>query len=206
MIAEAIASRTASAPWPASAGPFLTRGLVPWPSIGGRCSSIVNRVERSTRVPIAELSSPTIRSPAQRPAGAQVRRQLTPQRTAALDIQGLVDRLVRDPHGLIIREIGPQPVRDLLRAPRPGPAPIRPATVTASDPGHIRAGHSHATRPGDRASEPVLHILPQDLVRSQFCDLRTPCPQICVPLSGHGPVLQPATPGCSVPAQLPRDR
>src|SRR5216683_704741 len=125
MIAEAIASRTASAPWPASAGPFLTRGLVPWPSIGGRCSSIVNRVERSTRVPIAELSSPTIRSPAQRPAGAQVRRQLTPQRTAALDIQGLVDRLVRDPHGLIIREIGPQPVRDLLRAPRPGPAPIR---------------------------------------------------------------------------------
>ena len=55
---EAIASRTASAPWPASAGPFLSRGPVPWPSIGGRCSSIVNRVARSTRVPIAVPAQP----------------------------------------------------------------------------------------------------------------------------------------------------
>ena len=58
VIVAAIASRTASAPCPASAGPFLTRGLLPWPSIGGRCSSMVNRVVRSTRVPIAELFKP----------------------------------------------------------------------------------------------------------------------------------------------------
>jgi hypothetical protein len=38
----------------------LALGVVPWPSIGGRCSSIVNRVVRSTRVPIAELFSPTM--------------------------------------------------------------------------------------------------------------------------------------------------
>ena len=56
--AAAMASRTASAPWPASAGPFFTRGC-PKSVMRGRCNSIVNRVVRSTRVPIAELSSPT---------------------------------------------------------------------------------------------------------------------------------------------------
>jgi hypothetical protein len=35
-------SRTAWAPWPVSAGAFFTRGP-PWPGIGGRCNSIVNR-------------------------------------------------------------------------------------------------------------------------------------------------------------------
>jgi len=60
----ATASRTASALCPASAGPFLALGP-PWPSMGGRCSSIVNRVVRSARVPIAELFSPRMRSPSQ---------------------------------------------------------------------------------------------------------------------------------------------
>src|SRR5690554_5901170 len=55
MIESAMASRTASAPWPASGGPFLTRGPSPWPSIRGSHSSIVKRVVRSTRVPIAGL-------------------------------------------------------------------------------------------------------------------------------------------------------
>ena len=44
----------------------------------------------------------------QRPAGAQAGHQLTAQGASALDEQRLVDGLVRDPHGLIIREIGPQ--------------------------------------------------------------------------------------------------
>src|SRR5665213_3422222 len=52
-----MASRTASAPWPASGGPFLMR-TSPCPSIGGRCSSMVNRVVRSTSVPMAVLLSP----------------------------------------------------------------------------------------------------------------------------------------------------
>jgi hypothetical protein len=41
------------------------------PSIGGRCSSMVNRLERSTRVPIAELRRPRIRSPSQWPGTAR---------------------------------------------------------------------------------------------------------------------------------------
>src|SRR5260370_4411278 len=48
VIVRVMASRTAPAPWPASAGPFLTRAPGPWPSMGGRCSSIVSRVVRST--------------------------------------------------------------------------------------------------------------------------------------------------------------
>ena len=54
VIEAAIASRTASAPWPASAGPFLIRGW-PCPVMRGRCNSMVKRVVHSTRVPIAEL-------------------------------------------------------------------------------------------------------------------------------------------------------
>jgi hypothetical protein len=111
----------------------------------------VNRVVGSTRVPIAELFSPRIRSrfpvtghgpvpglgraladhdlkgdellataagagsrDAQRPPGPQAGGQLPAQGTPALDVEGLVDRLVRDPHGFIIGEVDPEPVRDLL--------------------------------------------------------------------------------------------
>lgn len=42
-----------------------------YPSIGGRCSSIVDRVVRSTRVPIATPAAPMIRSPSQCPGTAQ---------------------------------------------------------------------------------------------------------------------------------------
>ena len=117
----------------------------------GRCSRIVNRVARSTRVPIAEpLSLPMIRSPSQCPGtvrpstslgrlamrsspgtrgrfaatlGARRARpvrqgfvQVSAQVAASLDVQLLVDRLVTDPHRLIIGEHHRQPVRDLLRA------------------------------------------------------------------------------------------
>ena len=51
---------------------------------------------------------------AQRPAGAQAGRELSPKGAAALDEEGLVDRLVADPHGLIIGEINPEPLGDLL--------------------------------------------------------------------------------------------
>src|SRR6185437_5133698 len=60
----------------------------------------------------------------QRPPGAQTVDQLTLQRTAALDIERLVDRLVADPHGLIIGKIQLDPLGDLLRTPAPHPAPI----------------------------------------------------------------------------------
>src|SRR5579859_817657 len=46
------------------AGPLFLLG-VPCSAMRGRCSSIVKRVVRSTRVPMAELSRPTMRSPSQ---------------------------------------------------------------------------------------------------------------------------------------------
>jgi hypothetical protein len=52
-IAAAIASRTCSAPWPVTGGPFLVCGASRSP-VGGSCSSIVKRLARSTSVPIAE--------------------------------------------------------------------------------------------------------------------------------------------------------
>jgi hypothetical protein len=55
---------------------------------------------------------------AQCPSGAGARDQLALQRAAALNEQRLVDGLVADPHRLIIGEIDPEAVRDLLRAPR----------------------------------------------------------------------------------------
>ncbi len=55
----------------------------------------------------------------QRPPGRQTRGQLPGQYATALDIQRLVDRLVADPHRLIIGEVDREPATDLLRAPDP---------------------------------------------------------------------------------------
>ena len=71
VIDSAMASRTAWAPCPARGGPFLTRGCSPWPAMRGRCGSIVKRVLRSTRVPMAERCSPMIKSPSQWPGTAR---------------------------------------------------------------------------------------------------------------------------------------
>ena len=106
----------------------------------------MNRVVRSTRVPIADLFSPMIRSPSQCPGTARsaasagrsliitsgvtnflprprvrargtrsarpVRRHAVSsrsQRATALHVERLIDRLVADPHRLIIGEVDPQP-------------------------------------------------------------------------------------------------
>jgi hypothetical protein len=87
------------------------------------------------------LAPPVGASPwdAQRPAGAQARCEFTAQRAASLDVEGLIDRLVRDPHGFIFREVDRKPVSDLFWAPRAGPAPILAASVPTSDPAHVRS-------------------------------------------------------------------
>jgi hypothetical protein len=69
------------------------------------------------------LPGPGARDP-QGPAGAQAGDEFACEGAAALDVEGLVDRLVTDPHGLIIRELDWQPVRDLFRAPRARPGPV----------------------------------------------------------------------------------
>src|SRR4051794_8943988 len=237
-----MASRTASAPCPASAGPFFARGPHPWPAMGGRWSSIVNRVVRSTRVPIAEPPEPRMRSPSQWPGtarsaasagrslikisgptkpllrprvrargtrsapGPQARGQLATQRAAALDVERLIDRLVRDAHRVIIREVQRQSVGDLRRAPRVGPAAVFAASVTAPDPAHIRTRYGPAVGRRDFAGEPLLHVLTQPRVGGQLGRLRPPRPPLGMPLRGRGPILQPAAAGRGVAAQLARDR
>src|SRR4051794_33496521 len=54
----------------------------------------------------------------------QARDQLAPQRPAASNVKRLVDRLVGDPHRLILGEVVRQPIGDLFRAPRGHPPAI----------------------------------------------------------------------------------
>ena len=56
------------------------------------------------------------------PPGAQAGHELALERSAALDVERLVDRLVADAHGLIIGEIDLQPLGDLLGTPPLSPS------------------------------------------------------------------------------------
>ena len=62
------------------------------------------------------LAATTAASPrhAQRPPGAQAGRQLAAQGPPPLDVQRLVDGLVRDPHRVIVGLLYPEPMGDLL--------------------------------------------------------------------------------------------
>ena len=55
----------------ACAWPYFSRAPEPWPAIGGKWSSMMNRVVRSPSVPIAELPGPRIRSPSLWPGTAR---------------------------------------------------------------------------------------------------------------------------------------
>src|SRR3954465_8720234 len=70
----------------------------------------------------------------QRTSGSQAGDQLPLERATALDEQGLVDRLVADAHGLIIGEVDPQPMGNLLRAPGRRPPPILPVRLFSPPP------------------------------------------------------------------------
>ncbi len=142
----------------------------------------------------------------QRPPGPQAGRQLTPQRPPALHIQRLVDRLMGHAHRPIIRKVEPQPVGDLLRAPRPRPATVRPSTVTPTDPLHVRAIDGDTVGPLHRARQPVLHIAAQLEVRRELGGLRAPRPQVAMPLCGRGAIPEPAATSRSVAPQLPGNR
>ena len=143
---------------------------------------------------------------AQRPPGPQARGQLAAQRAAALDVERLIDRLVREPHRVIIREVHRESVGDLLRTPRGGPAAVPAASVTPPDPAHLRTGHQSAVRGGDHTSQPILHVLAQRRIGGQLGGLRAPSTALGMPLSRRSPILQRAATGSGVPAQLPRDR
>jgi hypothetical protein len=138
-----------------------------------------------------------------------VRRQAVSSRCSAprpLDVQGLVNRLVRDPHRLIIGEIDPEPVSDLLRAPRLPPAAIRAAAVTPATPAHLGAGHSDPVRSLHGAGETVLDVSSQLAVGGELRCLRTLGAQIGVPLRDRGAILKRTTASRGIAAQLAGDR
>ena len=90
------------------------------------------------------LAATTAASPrrAQRPPGAQAGRQLAAQCPPPLDVQRLVNRLVRDPHRFIVGILDPEPMGDLLRAPRCHPMSVLAAAMTSTTPGaHVWARH-----------------------------------------------------------------
>src|SRR5918911_759061 len=138
--------------------------------------------------------------------GPQACGELAAQRSAPLHVERLVDRLVRDPHRLIIGEIDPQAVSNLLRAPRSGPPAVLATPVTTPNPANVPASNSLPVRAGARPSEPVLHVSPQRIVPGQLGQLRAPATSIRMPLPSRGPILQVTAASRGVTAQLTRDR
>ena len=143
----------------------------------------------------------------ERPASPQARNELPLQRPAALDVERLIDRLVRDPHRVIIGEVDAQPVGDLLRAPgaRP-PAVLTPRLVPPVPRPGRRPRHRGPVRPANLPRQPFLHVLPQPLVTYELRGLRTPSHHLRLPLRDRRPILQlPAASG-RIASQLSGDR
>ena len=241
---RAIASRTASAPCPASAGPFVLLAGLRSVALHRRevqqhrepCRALDEGADRGTTQPEDQVSfpmaghGPVVRlgraladedlvgderlAPALRacarhpqcPAGPQACGQLALQRTPALHVERLVDRLVADAHAPVIRVVEPQTLSDLLRAPRPRPASALPRPVPAPLPRHGRPGHRGAARSDDGPGEPFPHIGPQRRTRRELRPLRTTRCPLRVPLRGGRPVIQVAAPRRRVAPQLARDR
>ena len=119
----------------------------------------------------------------QRSAGPQTCGQFPAQRTTSLDVQGLIDRLMTDPHGIILWIVNLKAVGDLLRAPCCRP----PAALTMNRspflPYHRRAVESDANPIGDLPSQTLLDILAKDRVARQLAYPRSPSGSVSVPLS-----------------------
>src|SRR5438128_1362664 len=144
--------------------------------------------------------------PRQRSSSTQTGDELALERAAALDEQSLIDRLVRYPHGRILGEVEPQPIRDLLGAPRRCPPSVRSTTVASTDEPHLRAGNSLPVDPGDRAREPVLHVRTKPIRRCQLRRLGTAGLQIGLPLRNRRPIVELAASRGRIAAQLTGDR
>src|SRR5262249_1664097 len=132
--------------------------------------------------------------------------ELALESASALHVEGLVDRVMRDPHRVILGEVDAESVRDLLRAPRPRPAPVLTTAVPTTSEAHLRAGHRLAVGPRPRAGGPVLDVLPQRGILGQLRDRRTARTALRVPLRRRRPVLQAVRARGRVATQLPRDR
>jgi hypothetical protein len=91
---------------------------------------------------------------AQRPTGAKTRHQLPLERTPAFDVERLVDRLMADPHRLIIGELDLEAVRDLLRTPRVHPAAVTTMRFVPSFPDWPCGAQKPQPRPLSRVLSP----------------------------------------------------
>jgi hypothetical protein len=105
-------------------------------------------------VPAGALPAARPRHP-QRPAGPQAGDQLALERAAALNVKGLLDRLVGDPHGRILGEVDRQPVSDLRRAPRGSPPAIFGELVSALPLRRHRTRRRRSVRTLDHPGQPV---------------------------------------------------
>ncbi len=184
-----MASRTASAPCPARAGPFFSRGVVPCPSIGGRWCSIVQRAVRSTRVPIAERLRPMIGCPSPCPGAA---RSSASAGRSPMRISAVTNGLPRPR----VRLRGTRNAR-LPRAPCQTPSPAPASPVTSTIPRHRRAGDRSTASCNHGTRKAILHIgivAPGSLRVSQ---LSGDMPPLRVPLSGCRPVVKVAATRCT---------
>ena len=143
---------------------------------------------------------------AKRPAGPQTGHELSLEGAPSLDVERLVDGLMRDPHRLIIGEIDPQPVRDLLGTPGLRPTPISTAPMAATGEAHIGSRHQLAVGSGDLPGETVLHVGAQRVIAGELGDLRAARTPLRVPLRGRHSIRHFVAASRSVAAQLPRDR
>ena len=132
--------------------------------------------------------------------------QLTLQRTAAFDVERLVDRLVADPHGLIIGEIDAEAgaICSGLHASHPGP--VTAMRLVAALP--ARAGRADdlpsAPRTTARRGGPGRNRAAARWRRaSRSWAAGQP---LGLPLRDRCPILELVATGRSVTAQLPRDR
>src|SRR4051794_14015113 len=119
---------------------------------------------------------------AQRTSGPQARDELALERAAALHVERLVDRLVRDPHPRIIGELQLESLGDLLRTPPAHPAAILAVRLVAPLPRRRgRPGHRRPARGHDHPGKPLLHVLAQPRAAGQLGRLRALPAAIGVP-------------------------
>ena len=147
---------------------------------------------------------------AQCPSRAKAGGQLTTECAAALYVERLIDRLMTDPHGLILgpvpRIVDPKTVRDLLRTPGPGPSPVLPRPMPTTVPDDAWPLDHRSIRCRDPTRKPILHIAPQRLIRCKLGWLRPFGGSISMPLRRRCSVVQATASGRRVAPHLAEDR
>ncbi len=147
---------------------------------------------------------------AQCPSRAKAGGQLTTECAAALYVERLIDRLMTDPHRLILgpvpRIVDPKTVRDLLRTPGPGPSPVLPRPMPTTVPDDAWPLDHRSIRCRDPTRKPILHIAPQRLIRCQLGWLRPFGGPISMPLRRRCSVVQATASGRRIAPHLAGDR